>query len=423
LSNECSRPDVIFVEPLSAGADLSQIIRDSDSAPVVVVSACREPGAIVRAMKNGARDYLCKPADLESLRQAIKETLSDEPGQAVQAPRFAPRNGVKKSSDFVFRSEKMKQIEQVVLQVANARVPVLIQGESGVGKDVVARLIHSRSKVSNKPFVKVNCAALPAELAESELFGYQRGAFTGATTDRPGKFEFANGGTIFLDEIGEFSPSVQAKLLQALQDGGFTRLGSNVEIHVDVRIIAATNRRLGEAIANGTFREDLYYRLNVVSIEVPPLRERRDEIPSLAEYFLEKYSEEYRVPTQAIPPDMMDLLVAFHWPGNIRELENVVRRYVVLQDAESIMAELDSRLSTQIDGQIEALAESYLQENPDSVDLKEISRRASFMVEKNMITKALRSTSWNKWRAAKELKVSYKTLLSKIEQYDIKPTA
>jgi transcriptional regulator with GAF, ATPase, and Fis domain len=270
--------------------------------------------------------------------------------------------------------------------------------------------------------VKVNCAALPAELTESELFGYQRGAFTGATTDRPGKFEFANGGTIFLDEIGEFSPSVQAKLLQVLQDGRFTRLGSNSEVRVNVRIIAATNRELEDAIARGAFREDLYYRLNVVSIDIPPLRDRREEIPVLSEYFLNKYTAEYRTPALPIPPDLMELFMTFRWPGNVRELENVIRRYVVLQDGDGIRAELESRLSKQMDGQIEALTESYLQDNPESVDLKEVSRRAALMVERNMIIKTLRKTSWNKWRAAKELRVSYKTLLTKIEQYDIKPS-
>ncbi|RPJ49488.1 MAG: sigma-54-dependent Fis family transcriptional regulator, partial [Acidobacteria bacterium] len=366
-------------------------------------------------------DYLCKPVDLRRLERAISEVLKPEIlDDPVEAVRSAPRS--KNQPELIFCSTKMKQIQQVALQIANARVPVLIEGESGVGKDIIARIIHSNSRVANKPFVKVNCAALPAELTESELFGYQRGAFTGATSDRPGKFEFANGGTIFLDEIGEFSPSVQAKLLQVLQDGRFTRLGSNTEIRVNVRIIAATNRKLDEAITRGNFREDLYYRLNVVSIDVPPLRERREEIPVLAQYFLNKYTAEYRTSAQPIPPDLMEIFMAFRWPGNVRELENVIRRYVVLQDADGIRAELENRLSKQMGGQIEALAESYIHDNPESVDLKEVSRRAAFMVERNMIIKTLRKTSWNKWRAAKELRVSYKTLLTKIEQYEIKPS-
>ncbi|RPI26779.1 MAG: sigma-54-dependent Fis family transcriptional regulator [Acidobacteria bacterium] len=420
LANGQAFPDVVVVEPLAAQIDLRQICADCRSTPVVVLSASRDPQSIVRAIRSGALDYLCKPVDLKRLEQVVGEALKAERLERRAEPVRTPARS-RNQSQFVFCSPKMKQIEQVALQIANARVPVLIQGESGVGKDIIARIIHSHSKIANKPFVKVNCAALPSELTESELFGCQRGAFTGALADRPGKFEFANGGTIFLDEIGEFSPSVQAKLLQVLQDGRFTRLGSNNEMRVDVRIVAATNRKLEDAISNGTFREDLYYRLNVVSIDVPPLRERREEIPSLADYFLTKYTAEYRTPAEPIPPDLMELFITFHWPGNVRELENVVRRYVVLQDAEGIRAELESRLSKQMGGQIEALAESYLHENPESVDLKEVSRRAAFMVEKSMIIKTLRNTSWNKWRAAKELKVSYKTLLTKIEQYDIKP--
>ena len=414
-------PDLIFVEPLVAQTDLRQIFTETGAIPVVVLSAARDPQAIVGAVRKGARDYLCKPVDLRRLERAIAEALEPEPpDDPVEAVRTAPR--IRNQPQLIFCSGKMKQIQQVALQIANAHVPVLIQGESGVGKDIVAKLIHVHSRVASKPFVKVNCAALPAELTESELFGYQRGAFTGATTDRPGKFEFANGGTIFLDEIGEFSPSVQAKLLQVLQDGRFTRLGSNNEIRVNVRIIAATNRKLEEAITRGTFREDLYYRLNVVSIDIPPLRERMEEIPILSDYFLGKYTTEYRTPTLPIPPDLMELFMTFRWPGNVRELENVIRRYVVLQDADGIRAELESRLSRQMGGQIEALAESYLHENAESVDLKEVSRRAALMVERNMIIKTLRKTSWNKWRAAKELRVSYKTLLTKIEQYGIKPS-
>jgi len=421
LLTEGSPPDLIIVEPLAAQADLRQIFAEARSIPVVVLSAARDPQTIVRAVQKGARDYLCKPVDLRRLQKAVTEALRPEPlDDPVEAVRSAPRS--KNQPQLIFCSAKMKQIQQVALQISNARVPVLIQGESGVGKDIVARIIHAHSKVASKPFVKVNCAALPAELTESELFGYQRGAFTGATADRPGKFEFANGGTIFLDEIGEFSPSVQAKLLQVLQDGRFTRLGSNSEVRVNVRIIAATNRKLEDAIARGAFREDLYYRLNVVSIDIPPLRDRREEIPVLAEYFLNKYRAEYRTAALPIPPDLMELFMTFRWPGNVRELENVIRRYVVLQDADGIRAELENRLSKQMGGQIEALTESYLHDNPESVDLKEVSRRAALMVEKNMIIKTLRKTSWNKWRAAKELRVSYKTLLTKIEQYEIKPS-
>jgi two-component system, NtrC family, response regulator AtoC len=412
-------PDVIFVDPLAMKKDLKEVCADSPDTPVIVLSAARQPRAIVDAMKGGARDYLCKPLSVADIERSLQEvmTVKSKPAHSKAA---VPKSG---RLEFISCNPKMKQIQDIVLQIANARVPVLIQGESGVGKDVVARMIHQYSKLSAKPFVKVNCAALPAELTESELFGYDKGAFTGAHIDRPGKFEFANGGTIFLDEIAEFTPSVQAKLLQVLQDGRFTRLGSNAEIEVDVRIIAATNKNLEDAIENGKFREDLYYRLNVVNIEIPPLRQRREEIPLLCDYFMEKFSREFSSDVRRLPDELMELFNRAPWPGNVRELENIVKRYIVLQDLDTIRAELEARMSRQTMGEIEALAESYLQHNGNKLDLKEISRRAAHIVEKNMIVKTLHSTSWNKWKAAKELRVSYKTLLTKIEQYEIKPGA
>jgi two-component system, NtrC family, response regulator AtoC len=411
-------PDVIFVDPLTLKKDLKEICADSQETPVIVLSAARQPRVIVDAMKRGARDYLCKPLSVEEIAQSVQEVMTLKGKPAARPKAVVPKNS---KLEFISCNPKMKQIQDIVLQIANARVPVLIQGESGVGKDVVARMIHQYSKLSAKPFVKVNCAALPAELTESELFGYEKGAFTGAHIDRPGKFEFANGGTIFLDEIAEFTPSVQAKLLQVLQDGRFTRLGSNAEIEVDVRIIAATNKKLEEAIEDGRFREDLYYRLNVVNVEIPPLRQRREEIPILCEHFVEKFSREFDNDIRRLPDELMELFNRAPWPGNVRELENVVKRYIVLQDVEAIRTELEARMSRHTMGEIEALAESYLQDNGNSLDLKEISRRAAYIVEKNMIIKTLRSTSWNKWKAAKELRVSYKTLLTKIEQYEIKP--
>jgi two-component system, NtrC family, response regulator AtoC len=410
-------PDVIFVDPLALKKDLKEICADSPETPIVVLSAARQPRVIVDAMKRGARDYLCKPLSVDEIERSVKELMTVKSKPSRSKAVVAKNNKL----EFISCNPKMKQIQDIVLQIANARVPVLIQGESGVGKDVVARMIHQYSKLSAKPFVKVNCAALPAELTESELFGYEKGAFTGAHIDRPGKFEFANGGTIFLDEIAEFTPSVQAKLLQVLQDGRFTRLGSNTEIEVDVRLIAATNQRLEEAIETGKFREDLYYRLNVVNIEIPPLRQRREEIPLLCDFFVEKFSREFSSDVRQLPDELIELFHRAPWPGNVRELENVVKRYIVLQDLEGIRAELETRMSRHTMGEIEALAESYLQDNGNKLDLKEISRRAAYIVEKNMITKTLRSTSWNKWKAAKELRVSYKTLLTKIEQYEIKP--
>jgi len=236
----------------------------------------------------------------------------------------------------------MHRVKEIIDHVAHTDVTVLLQGESGVGKEVVARSIHRNSFRKDGPFIKVNCAALPEELLESELFGYEKGAFTGAYRQKPGKFELAGGGTIFLDEIAEISPSLQAKLLQVLQDRQFSRLGGKMDIRVDVRVLVATNRDIDEAVRKGHFREDLYFRLNVVTITVPPLRERRQEIPFLIEYFLDKYSKKYIKKTPPLSERMTKLLLQHRWPGNVRELENVLQRYVVLCDEDAIIGELST---------------------------------------------------------------------------------
>jgi len=324
-----------------------------------------------------------------------------------------------KEVDLVICGPEMERIYETILQIADTQVPVLIQGESGVGKDLVARMIHRESNLHDKPFVKVNCAALPSELVESELFGYRKGAFTGAYLDRVGKFEFANGGTIFLDEIGEFTSAIQAKLLQVLQEGRFTRLGSNQETEVEVRILAATNRNLDEALKDGSFREDLYYRLNVVNLDIPPLRARKEEIAFLSKHFLEKLGPQYGNTVISLPKELEQLFGSYNWPGNVRELENLIKRYIVLQDAESIREELEGKMTHGVSEEINEIAESYLQESDGEVDLKVISKKAAAIAEKDMITRTLRRLQWNRWKAAKELKVSYKTLLTKIQLYSI----
>ena len=234
----------------------------------------------------------------------------------------------------------MRQVALIIEQVADSDVTVLIRGESGVGKELVARAIHQRSTRRSKPFVKVNCAALPAELLESELFGHEKGAFTGAATTRIGKFEQAHFGTIFLDEIGEMKPPLQAKLLHVLQDAEFTKLGSNKRINVDVRVVAATNRDLEQMMLRGEFREDLYYRLKVIEASVPSLRERRDEIPSLADFFIAKYSQRYNRPVRPLSDDLRAKFLEYEWPGNVRELENMIKRFVILQDEQMVLREL-----------------------------------------------------------------------------------
>src|SRR4029077_15626105 len=241
-------------------------------------------------------------------------------------------------------SEKMRAIAQVIEQVADSDVGVLIRGESGVGKELVSRAIHQRSTRRNRPFVKVNCAALPAELLESELFGHERGAFTGAANTRIGKFEQADTGTLMLDEIGEMKPALQAKLLHVLQDGEFTKLGSNKRIQVDVRIVAATNRDLEKMMLSGEFREDLYYRLKVIELTVPPLRERRDEIPTLIDFFIARYARKYNRPARPLSEQLRQLFMVYEWPGNIRELENMIKRVVILQDEQLVVREIERNM-------------------------------------------------------------------------------
>jgi len=417
-----SQPDVIFVEPVSNGSGphgtLQEICRGAGHIPVVVLSISRDPKDIVAAIRAGVRDYLCKPFEIEQLHDAIL-AINDSGLEAEKVATITES----KEAELVFYSPQMEQIHHTILQIADTRVPVLIQGESGVGKDLIARRIHQESHLRDKPFVKVNCAAVPAELVESELFGFRKGAFTGAHTDRPGRFEFANGGTIFLDEIGEFSSSIQAKLLQVLQDGRFRRLGSNRETEVNVRVIAATNRKLDEALKDGTFRQDLYYRLNVVNLHVPPLRWRVEEIPLFCKHFMEKFSSQYNSRGIELPPELEQLFSRYPWPGNVRELENLIKRYLVLGDAESIQTELEGKMAREELNEINEIAENYLRENKAGLDLKEVRRRATVVAERTMIRKTLRKTNWNRWKAAKELKVSYKTLLTKIDKYDIQPAS
>ena len=314
---------------------------------------------------------------------------------------------------FIYTSEKMHRIKEIIDQIANTDVTVLIQGESGVGKEVVARSIHLNSFRKERPFVKVNCAALPQELLESELFGYEKGAFTGAYRQKPGKFELGNGGTVFLDEISEISLSLQGKLLQVLQDREFSRLGGKKDIRVDVRVLVATNKNMEEGVKSGRFREDLYYRLNVVNITIPPLRERREEIPIFVEYFLDKFSKKYQKKGNALSEKMMKALSQHRWFGNVRELENVIQRFVVLGNEEAIIEELTS-----------VIQEDSMPEKDEKIvtakriwpSLKEVHQEALKKAECETILKALEMTNWNRKRAADILNISYKALLYKIKE-------
>ncbi len=410
-------PSVVVLEPSSREHncldELESIKQILGSVPLLILSFERDPSAIVVAIQKGASDYLVKPVSMERLNESIFKLIESRGMGQVLPTRARPGPAV--TVPFICQNSQMKRIRETLDQVAQSTVPILVHGESGVGKEVIARFLHEKSRVSHRPMVKVNCAALPSDLAENELFGHVRGAFTGAHSDRPGKFEFAHGATIFLDEIGEFSPGAQAKLLQVLQDGRFTRLGSNEEVEVDVRVLAATNRNLEREIEAKNFRADLYYRLNVVNIEIPPLRDRKDEIPLFCQHFLEKFGSPYK-----LDKEMLGCFMRYDWPGNVRELENLMRRYTVLGDAAEICSQVEQQIGRMTLKKTE-IDLSLLDEMPTNGGLKKVAKEAAARVEKNLIVKTLCRTNWNKWQAAKELEVSYKTLLTRIDQYEITP--
>jgi DNA-binding NtrC family response regulator len=330
---------------------------------------------------------------------------------------------------------RMAEIRNTVEKVAGTDVTVLIRGESGVGKEVIARLLFEYSRRRQKPFIKVNCAAIPNDLLESELFGYEAGAFTGAMRDKPGKFELANHGTLFLDEIAEMHPMLQAKLLHVLQDGTFSRLGAKRDVAVDVRVVCATNKLLEERVRDGLFREDLLYRINVVTIFLPPLRERRDEIPVLTDYLLRKYAIQYGRHLHRFSPEAAERMMRYDWPGNIRELENLCKRFVIVGSETQILRELSNHGRGQagsptvpasheqpMGSRLEGPAESGNSAN-SNLSLLEVGRRAAWEAERRAIQQMLETTHWNRREASRRLQVSYKALLNKIKQMQLEENA
>lgn len=320
---------------------------------------------------------------------------------------------------------RMRAVTEMIGRVAATDATVLVWGESGVGKERVAHMVHVRSSRAQGPLVKVNCAALPLELLESELFGYERGAFTGAHRQKPGKFELADKGTILLDEIGEIPLVLQAKLLQVLQDGEFSRLGSRSDVRVDVRVIALTNRDLAKLVEVGQFREDLYYRINVVSIHVPPLRKRREEIPALVEEFANLYARQYGRPARPVSPGTLQRFMEYSWPGNIRELENLVKRIVVLESDEWLAEELAHRVGSSnavspvAQGDGPAPGTSQSSDQTEGLGLKEIGRRAAREAERAALEKTLGRVHWRRKEAARRLKISYTALLYKMKEHGL----
>ena len=451
-------PDVVLLDvlmPSMNGIEALRAIRGaSPNLPVIMLSGQQVPATIVDAVRLGAIDYVVKSGDSSALNDASLEAAIN---RALE--HTALTSEVARLSAHVAESPDgaqvcwapggaMRDVLTMVDRVADSDVSVLLTGESGVGKEVIARELHRRSPRRARPFVKVNCAALPTELLESELFGHERGAFTGAQTTRIGKFEFANGGTILLDEIGEMPVALQAKLLHVLQDHEFTKVGSNRPVEVDVRVIAATNRELGSMIRSGQFREDLYYRLQVIEINVPPLRDRRDEIPALVDFFVRRYAERYGRPALNPSPALLRTLTGYAWPGNIRELENMMKRFVILRDEGLLLAELARERSIDTP----AAAPPPVLSPPASVvappaaawpaqpaagngaatapappaaaapkpgKLPDLARAAALSAEREAIQGALDHFRWNRRKAAAQLGVSYKTLLNKMKECGI----
>src|SRR5579864_1570117 len=416
--NGGERPDFIILDVLMPelnGLDtLKELMQLDRSLNVIMLSCSNEVGTVVEAIRLGAHDYLTKPFEKTELDAAmLKSRQKKQLTQENQSLRDYC-DQVTEDLSFLAASPQMIRIRQQILQIAPVDVPVFICGESGVGKEVVARMIHLRSKRRNQGFIKVNCAALPGELLESELFGFDQGAFTGAVRAKPGKFELANKGTIFLDEIAEMSVHLQAKLLHVLQDHQYSRLGGRHMVETDVRVLAATNVDVQEAMKTGRFREDLYYRLNVLSIVVPPLRERTAEIPLLFKHFLEKYSEKYGKPGQPPSKHLLDAAVNYPWPGNLRELENFVKRYVILEDDEGSLRELIEMSAAR--QRTSPRPEATL---PREQGLKALVRGLKDEAEMEAIADALEKTRWCRKDAAKMLGISYKALLYKMRQFNL----
>jgi two-component system, NtrC family, response regulator AtoC len=380
--------------------------------PIVMLACSADLKEVITATQMGAADVVLKPFRKSDIDEAVEQCLVKTGTKPVESEiDEIPLN---ESTSFVRSCKRMREIEAQCTLVARADIPVLVLGESGTGKEVAAMLIHKLSARSQRPFLKVNCAAMPADLLESELFGYEQGAFTGAVKSKPGKFEICNNGTILLDEIGEMPAVLQAKLLQVLQDGSFSRLGSRTSVKVDVRVIAATNIDIKAAIVQKTFREDLYYRLNGFTLKMPPLRERIEEIPILSRHFMNKVATKYECDPLPISPVLMHALTSYSWPGNLRELENTIKRYLVLGNEQAIIDELSpwhrvGTLATTTDG---ADAEN---------GLKDMVKNLKGGAEAAAIAQQLELAGWNRKLAASELKISYKALLYKIKQYNLNP--
>jgi len=396
---------------------LAYAVSNHPGLPVILITAHGTVDSAVEALKLGAHDYITKPFDLDEIRVAVEKalrverarrrTLQEDPGW---------REGGRGRFDLVGTTPSMQRVYALVEKVADSPTTVLVQGESGTGKELVARALHRQSSRRGEPFITVNCGAIPEQLFESELFGYEKGAFTGAVTSKPGKFELADRGTLFLDEVGELPRDMQVKLLRALQERVFERVGGTRPVSVDVRVVAATNVDLGQAVSQGRFREDLYYRLAVFPIPLPPLRERREDIPLLVEHFLRRFDERLGKKVTDVAPAAMSALMKWSWPGNIRELENVIERGVLLADGDLLT--LDSLPG--LDERMPAAASAGVDPRAEGLGLKEYVRVHTARLERGLIQRMLEHERGNVTRAARRLDISRKSLQLKMKEYALR---
>jgi len=425
-------PDLIIMDikmPGRNGIDVLKEIKSIDpKSLIVIMTAYGTTETAIEAMKYGAFDYILKPFSIPKMKGLVEKAISLRKMMKAGVSYAVEADREGREDQIVGSSPKMQEIYKLIGQVAPSDVTVLLRGESGTGKELIARAIYHHSLRSDQPFLPVNCAAIPDTLLESELFGHEKGAFTGATFRRIGKLEQCHGGTIFLDEIGDMSLSTQAKLLRILQERSFERLGGRETIKVDIRFIVATNKDLEEAIASGKFREDLYYRLNVVSIKIPPLRDRKEDIPVLVSYFLKKFNRELNKKIVGIIPEAMEKIISYRWPGNVRQLENVLKRAMVLCQGEWILndqvlvkegeekreAEEDRDKKT-IEDFLDSVFEELLKAHLTQEGLDMIS-----IIEKRLILRALQKTKGNQVQAAMLLGINRSTLRGKMERYQIK---
>ncbi len=414
--------------PKVDGMDLLRAaLRDDPSRPVVLLTAHGTVDNAVEALKTGAFDYVTKPFDQNEVRLVVKKALRTRELASADATRdvAAPaREGIARFG-IIGESTAIQEIYAIIERVADTPTTVLISGESGTGKELVARALHESSSLKDRPFIKVNCAAIPKDLMESELFGYERGAFTGAVGSKPGRFELASGGTLFLDEIGEIPNEMQVKLLRVLQESEFERVGGIKTIHVDVRLVAATNRDLKKEIAVGSFREDLFYRLIVVPVALPALRERKSDIGHLVSYFIAKFNARLKKSIEGVEPEALERLIGYGWPGNIRELENVIERAVLFADSPRIRLEDLSEELRDHSTHDPARAPSPLPpplggDAPLADGLKEQVKAAMSRLERELIVRALRQTQGNVTHAARLLKISRKGLQLKMKELNLR---